>query len=135
MAKALEEQNVLADETSMQVAKVAFTERVKQGSQRQEHPNHSSSVETESASLTQSSVMTNGDFGLQQIHQFRPETSAARAPFTVNHSAPAPMAANISANSTNYGAIDGNKTLPTEVTLIPERDIREKQISSSLKAL
>ncbi len=32
LAKALEEQKVLADETSKQVAKVAFNERVKQGS-------------------------------------------------------------------------------------------------------
>ncbi len=69
MAKALEEQKVLADETSTQVAKVAFTEGVKQGSQRQAHPNHSSSVETESARPTQGSVMTNNDFELQQIHQ------------------------------------------------------------------
>ncbi len=35
------------------------------------------------------------------------------APFTVNHAAPAKMAVNIPAYSTNYGAIDGNKTLPT----------------------
>ncbi len=73
-------------------------------------------METESASLTQSTVMTNGDFGLQQIHQLRPETSAAMSPFTVNHDAPAQMAANIPpAYSNNYGAMDGSKTLPTAV--------------------
>ncbi len=89
MAKALEEQKVLADETRTQVYKIAFTEGVKQGSQRQALSNHSSSVERESARLTQSSVMTNSDFGLQQIHQLRPETSAATVPFTVNHAVPA----------------------------------------------
>ncbi len=110
MTKALEEQKVLADETSMQVAKVAFTEGVKQSSQRQTHPNHSLYVETEIDRLSQNSVMTNSDFGLQQIHQLRTETSAAMAPFTVNHTAPAQMAPNIPDYSTNYGAMDGNKT-------------------------
>ncbi len=69
MTKALEDQKILADETSMQVAKVAFTEGVKQGSQRLTQPNHSSPMETESDRLSQNSVTTNGDYGLQQTHQ------------------------------------------------------------------
>ncbi len=48
IAKALEDQKLLADETSTQVAKVAFTEGVKQGSQRQTQFNHSSLKEMES---------------------------------------------------------------------------------------
>ncbi len=74
MTKALEEQKFLADETCTQVAKVAFTKGVKQGSLRLKQPNHSSLMETESDRLGQNSVMTNSDFGLQQIHQLRPET-------------------------------------------------------------
>ncbi len=116
IAKALEEQKVLADETSMQVAKVAFTEGVKQSSERQEHPNHRSSVEMESACPTQGSVMTNSDFGLQQIHQLRPETSPVTVPFMVNNAVPAQMAANIPAYSTSCGMMNSNKTLPTAVS-------------------
>ncbi len=110
------QKQVLEGETSTQVAKVSFTEGVTQDFQRQAHPNHSSYVETESACLTQSSVMINIDFSLQQINQLRPESSAAMAPFTGNHAAPAQMAANIPAYSTNYGPMDHNKTLPTAVS-------------------
>ncbi len=80
----IEDQKLLADETSTQVAKVAFTEGVKQGSQTLTLPNHSSPMEMEIDRLSQNSVMTNVDFGLQQMHQLRPETSTVMAPFTVN---------------------------------------------------
>ncbi len=117
MTKALEDQRVLADETSMQVAKVAFTKGVKEGSQRQTQPYHSSSVVTESACLSPSSVMTNCDFGLHHIHQLRPETSAAMATFMLNHATPTQMAANRPTESTNNGAMDGNKILPSVTSL------------------
>ncbi len=68
MTKALEEWKLLADETSMRVAKVAFTKGVKQGFQKLTKPNHSSAMETESDRLSHNSVITNGDFGLHQIH-------------------------------------------------------------------
>ncbi len=110
MTKALEEQKLLGDETSMQVAKVAFTEGVKQDSQRLTQPNHSSPIKTMSDHLSHNSVMTNDDFGLLQIHQLRPETSVTMAPFMVNHTAPAQQAAKLPVYSTQYGAMDGNKT-------------------------
>ncbi len=94
----------------MQVAYVAFTKSVKQGSQRLTQPNHSSPMETDSDCLIHNSVTTNGDFGLQQIHQLRPETIGMMAPFTVNHTAPAQQAATLPVYSTQYGAMDGNKT-------------------------
>ncbi len=65
MTKDIEEQKLLADETSTQVAKVAFTIVVKQGSLRLTQPNQSSPMETESDRLSYSSVKTNSDFGLQ----------------------------------------------------------------------
>ncbi len=110
MTKALEEKKLLADETSMQVAKVAFTEGVKPGSQRLTQPNHSSPMETESDCLSHNAVTTNGDFGLQYIHQLRPETSEMMAPFTANHTAPAQQAAKLPVYCTQYGAMDGYKT-------------------------
>ncbi len=54
---ALEEQKLLADETSMQVAKVTFTEGVKQGSHRLTQPNHSSPMDMESDRLSHNSTM------------------------------------------------------------------------------
>ncbi len=113
MTKALEDQKVLADETSTKIAKVAFTERIKEGSKRQVHPHHSSSVDMESAYHSQSSVVTDSDFVLQHIHQLRPETDAAMAPFMVNHATPAHMAANIPPYSTQHGGTDSNKTIPS----------------------
>ncbi len=74
------------------MAKVAFTKGVKQGSQRQTQPYHNSPMETESDRLSQNSVITNGDFGLQQIHQLRSETSTVMTSFMVNHTAPAQQA-------------------------------------------
>ncbi len=38
------------------------------------------------------------------------------APFMVNHATPAQMAVNIPAYSSNYGAMDSNKTLPSAVS-------------------
>ncbi len=64
----------------------------------------------ESDRLNQNSVTTNYHFGLQQLHQPRPETSTSMAPFTVNHSALAQQAAKLPVYSTQYGAIDGNKS-------------------------
>ncbi len=69
MKKAHEDQKFLADETSMQVAKVALSKGLTP-------PNHSSHMEMESDHLSQNSVTTNSDFGLQHIHQLRPETSS-----------------------------------------------------------
>ncbi len=57
------------------------------------------------------------------------------APLTVNHAAPAQQTANLPVYSTNYGAMDGNKTFQSAASFNTERDTREKQISSSLKAL
>ncbi len=94
----------------MHVAKVTFTEGVKQGSQRLTQPNHSSPMETESDRLSHNSVTTNSDFGLQQIHQLRPETSVMMAPFMVNHTAPAPQVAKIPVYSTRSGAMYCSKT-------------------------
>ncbi len=78
----------------MQVAKVAFNEGVKEGSERQTEVNHSSPMRTKSDCLSQNPVMTNADYGLQQIHQLSAETSTAMAPLTVNHAAPAQQAVN-----------------------------------------
>ncbi len=66
-------------------------------------------METESDRLSQNSVTTNSNFGLQQIHWLRQETSTVIAPFTVNHIAPAQQAAKLPVYSTQYGAMDGNK--------------------------
>ncbi len=93
--------------------KFAFTEGVKQGSLRLTQPNHSSLMETESDRLSHNSVKTNGDFELQQIHQLRPETSVTMAPFKVNHTAPEQQAAKLPVYSTQYGAMDSNKTFQT----------------------
>ncbi len=46
----------------MQVAKVAFTEGVKQGSERLTPQNHSSPMGMESDRLSHNPVMTNGDY-------------------------------------------------------------------------
>ncbi len=110
MAKALEDQRVLADENTMQVAMVAFTEGVKQAPEVLTKPNHSSSTATTSDSLNQVPVMTIGLNELQHIHQPGPEASVMMAPFTVSHTAPAQMAVNIPVSSTQHGVIDGNKT-------------------------
>ncbi len=72
MAKALEDHKVLADENTTQVAKVAFTEGVKQGSEGLNKPNHISPIGMTSESLNQVPVTTNGLNELQQIHQLRP---------------------------------------------------------------
>ncbi len=110
MAKALEDQRVLENENTMQVAKVAFTEGVKQASEGLNKPNHSSSIGMASDSLNQVPVMTIGLNELQHIHQLRPETSVTMAPFTVSYTAPASMAANTPVSSTQHGVIDSNKT-------------------------
>ncbi len=44
MAKALEEQKNLADASSIEAVKAAFTEVVKHGSERQTQPTHSSTM-------------------------------------------------------------------------------------------
>ncbi len=51
MAKVLEDQRVLVDENTMQVAKVAFTKGVKQASEGLNKPNHDSSIVTAKDSL------------------------------------------------------------------------------------
>ncbi len=143
MTKALEDQKLLVDETSMQVAKVAFTEGVKQGSQRLTMPNHSSPMETEIDHLSQNSVMTNSDLGLQQIHQLSPETSTLMAPFTLNQVAPSQVAANIPVYSTNYRIMDGNKTFPSAVSFNTGKRYKretnlkfyEVTVESNMKAL
>ncbi len=109
MTKALEELKILADENSTQVGKVAFTEVVKQSSERLTQPNHSTPIVTRSDRLSQNTVMTNGDNRLQQIHLLRSETSTAMAPLMVNHAAPAQQATHLPVYSTNYEAMDVNK--------------------------
>ncbi len=110
MAKTLEDQRILADENTTQVAKVPFTEGIKQASKELNKPKHSSSIATASDCFNQVPAMTNGLNELQHIHQLGSETSVMAAPFTVNHTAPTQMAANIPVSSTHHGVIDGNKT-------------------------
>ncbi len=92
------------------MAKVVFTEGVKQGSERLTQPNHSSLNGTDSDLLSQNPVMTKCDNGLQQNHLLRSETSTGKAPQTVSHAAPAQQAANLPVYSTQYGVMDSNKT-------------------------
>ncbi len=94
----------------MQVANVAFTEGVKQASEELNRPKHSSSIVTASDGFNQVPATTIGLNELQHIHQLGPETSVMTAPFTVNYTAPAQMAANIPVSSTQHGVIDGKKT-------------------------
>ncbi len=95
MTKDLEEQTILADENTTQVAlKVCFTKGVKQGSERLTQPNHSSPMGMESNRLSQNPVMTNGDNGLKQIHLPRSETNTAMAPLAVNYAPAAQQAVN-----------------------------------------
>ncbi len=109
ITKALEELKILADENSTQVGKVAFTEVVKQSSERLTQHNHSTPIVMGSDRLSQNTVMTNGDNGLQRIHLLRSETNTAMASLMVNHAAPAQQAANLPVYCTNYEAMDGNK--------------------------
>ncbi len=110
MAKALEDQRILADENTTQLAKVAFTEGVKQASEELNKPKHSSSIAMASDCFNRVHAMTNGLNELQHIHQLGSETSVMVAPFTVNHTAPAQMAMNIPVSSIQHGVIDCNKT-------------------------
>ncbi len=110
ITNALEEQMIKVNETSTEVAKAAYAEGVKHGSVKQSLPNNSSSMETESFHFKLNPVTTDGEYGLQQIHQLRSETSVVTAPFTVNHTAFGQMAANRPIPSTQYGVMDGNKT-------------------------
>ncbi len=110
MAKDLEDQRVLTDENTTQMAKVASTEGVKQASEGLNKPKHSSSIQTTSDSLNQIPEMTISLNEFQHIHQLGPEKSLITAPFTVNHTAHAQMAVNIPVSSTYHGAVDDNKT-------------------------
>ncbi len=95
--------------------KSLFTEGTKKNVFRHALPNHSSSVEMESIGPGQSSALTNLEFTLQQIHQLRPETSVVSAPYMVNHATQAQLTVNRPPNSIQYGAMDGNKTLPSAI--------------------
>ncbi len=78
IAKALEDLKNLADATSAQAVKVAFTEGVKHRSDMQIQPLHSSSMETET--VHQSPVMPSKGYELNAVHLLRPATSNAMAP-------------------------------------------------------
>ncbi len=100
----------------MQVAKVCFTAGVKQASKELNKPKHNSSIAMTSDCFNQVPATTNGLNELQHIHQLWSETSVMAAPFMVNHTAPAQIAANIPVSSTQHGVIDSNKTFQSKAS-------------------
>ncbi len=111
MAKALEDQKNLADVTSVEAIKVAFTKGVKHGSEMQIQPLHSSSMETET--VHQSSITPSEEYGLNAVHLLKPMMGNAMAPSVVNNAIPVQQAVSIPVFSTNNGVTDSNKTLQT----------------------
>ncbi len=109
MAKALEDQKSLTDATSAETVKVAFTEGVKQGSDMQTQPLHSSSMEPET--VRQNPIMLSEGYALNAVHLLRPATGNATAPSVVNNAVQ--QAANLPVFSTKNGVTDGNKTFLT----------------------
>ncbi len=111
MAKALEDQKNLADATSAEAIKAAFTKGVKHRSEMQTQPLHSSPMETET--LHQNLIAPSDEYRLNAIHQPRPATRIAMTPSVVNKAIPVQQAANMPIVSTNNRVIDGSKTLET----------------------
>ncbi len=125
MGKSLEDQKNLADTTSAEAIKAAFTKGVKHGSEMQTQPLHSSPMETET--VHQNPIVPSDEYGLNALHQLRLVTSIAMAPSVVNKAIPVQQAANMPVVSINNGVIDGSKTL--------EKISSFKPLSSSLMAL
>ncbi len=121
MVKALEDQRILEDENIIQVAKVAFTKGVKQASEELNKPKHSSSIAMASDSFNRVPAMIIGLNELQHIHQLGSQTGIMAAPFTVNHTSPAQMVANIPVSSAQHGVIDGNKTFQSTASFTTEK--------------
>ncbi len=113
MTKALEDQKNLADATSDEAVKVAFTEGVKHGSERQTQPSHSSPMECESVHPVQNPIMTSGEYGLSSVHLLRPAMGNAIGTLTENSTIPVQQGAKLPVCSTNNGVTDGNKTFQT----------------------
>ncbi len=96
ITKALENQKNLADATSAEAVKVAFTEGVKHESERQTQPRHS-----------------DGQYGLNVVHLLRRATGNAIGPSSVYDSIPVQKAAKLPVCSINNGVTDGNNTFQT----------------------
>ncbi len=84
MTKALEDQKSLADATSTEAIKVAFTEGVKHGSDMQAQTLHSSSMEPET--LRQNPIKPSVGYELNAVNLLRPAT--CNAPSVVNNAIP-----------------------------------------------
>ncbi len=83
----------------------------------------------------QNPIMTSGAYGLNAIHLLRPDTGNAKGTLMVDNSIAVQQAAKLSIYSTDYGDIDRKKLFNHRLVSILERDTREKQLTSSLKAL
>ncbi len=85
MAKALEDHTNLANATNGEAVKVAFTEGVKHGSERETQPIHSSPMEMASVHSYQNPIATSGEYGLNAVHLLRPETGSTTGTLMVNN--------------------------------------------------
>ncbi len=86
MAKALEDQKNLADVTSTEATKVAYTKGVKHRSDMQTQLLHSSSMET--VIVRQSPITPSEEYGHNAVHLLRPTTGNTMGPSVVNQAIP-----------------------------------------------
>ncbi len=101
MTKYLEHQKNLADATSAQAVKVAFTKGVKHRSERQIQPIHSSPMELENVRQIQNHITTHCEYGLNSVHLLRPEAGNTIRTLTVNNAIPIQQKAKLPVFSTN----------------------------------
>ncbi len=113
MSEALEDQKSLADATSAEAVKAAFTAGVQKGSELQMQPLHSSTLEQEAIHYTveQCPIMLSNDNGLHSVYLLRPGKGNVMGPSMVNNARPIQSTVKLSVFSANKGVTDSNKTV------------------------
>ncbi len=103
----------MADATSAEAVKVAYTEGIQKGSETQTHPLYSFTMEHEVVHypVEQSPIIPSTESGLHPVHLLRPGINNIMGPSTVNNVVPIQLAAKLPYHSANNGRLEGNKTL------------------------